>query len=51
MTKTELTYNLTFASALQMLKQLVEQGLLTADEGALTHRELERKLRPTLLLP
>ena len=51
MTKTELTDNLTFASALQMLKQLVEQGILTADEGALTRRELERKLRPTLLLP
>ena len=51
MSKTELTDNLTFASALQMLKQLVEQGFLTADEGALTRRELERKLRPTLLLP
>ena len=51
MSKTELTDNLTFASALQMLKQLVEQGLLTADEGDLTRRELERKLRPTLLLP
>ena len=51
MSKTELTDNLTFVSALQMLKQLVEQGLLTADEGALTRRELERKLRPTLLLP
>ena len=51
MTKTELTDNLTFASALQMLRQLVEQGLLTADEGDLTRRELERKFRPTLLLP
>ena len=51
MSKTELTDNLTFASALQMLKQLVEQGFLTADEGDLTRRELERKLRPTLLLP
>ena len=51
MSKTELTDNLTFVSALQMLKQLVEQGLLTADEGTLTRRELERKLRPTLLLP
>ena len=50
MSKTELTDNLTFASALQMLNQLVEQGLLTADEGTLTRRELERKLRPTLLL-
>ena len=51
MSKTELTDNLIFASALQMLKRLVEQGLLTADEGALILRELERKLRPTLLLP
>ena len=51
MSKSELIDNLTFASALQMLKQLVEQGLLTADEVALTRRELERKLRPTLLLP
>ena len=51
MSKSELTDNLTFVSALQMLKQLVEQGLLTADEGTLTRRELERKLRPTLLLP
>ena len=50
MTKNELTDNLTFVSALQMLKRLVEQGLLTADEGALTRRELERKLRPTLFL-
>ena len=51
MSKSELADNFTFDSALQMLKQLVEQGLLTADEGALTRRELERKLRPTLLLP
>ena len=51
MSKTELADNLTFASALQMLKRLVEQGLLTADECALTRRELERKLRPSLLLP
>ena len=51
MSKNELTDNLTFVSALQMLKRLVEQGLLTADEGTLTRRELERKLRPTLLLP
>ena len=51
MSRTELTDNLTFVSALQMLKQLIEQGILTADEGDLTRRELERKLRPTLLLP
>lgn len=51
MSKTELTDNLTFASAMQMLKQLVAQGFLSADEGTRTRRELERKLRPTLILP
>ena len=51
MSKAELTDNLTFLSALQMLGQLIQQGLLTADEGARTRRELERRLRPTLLLP
>ena len=51
MSKTELTDNLTFLSALQMLRRLIQQGLLTDNEGALTRRELERKLRPTLLLP
>lgn len=50
MSETELTDNLTFVSAVQMLKQLVAQGLLSADEEALTRRELERKLRPTLIL-
>lgn len=50
MSTTELTDNLTFLSALQMLGQLIQQGLLTADEGARTRRELERKLRPTLIL-
>lgn len=50
MSKTELTDNLTFASAMQMLKQLVAQGILSADEEALTRQELERKLRPTLIL-
>lgn len=51
MSKSELTDNLTFLSALQMLRQLIQQGLLSADEGVLTRKELERKLRPTLLLP
>lgn len=51
MSKTELTDNLTFAAALQMLKQLVAQGQLTSEEGELTRKELERKLRPTVFLP
>ncbi len=50
MSKTELTDNLTFASAMRMLKQLVAQGLLTDAEGELTRKELERKLRPTVIL-
>ncbi len=50
MSKTELIDNLTFASAMRMLKQLVAQGLLSADEEELTQKELERKLRPTLKL-
>ena len=50
MSKTELTDNLTFVSALQMLGQLVRQRLLTADEGERTKAELERKLRPTVVL-
>lgn len=50
MSDTELTDNLTFVSAVQMLKQLVAKGLLSADEETLTRRELERKLRPTLIL-
>ena len=43
MSKTELTDNLTFASAMQMLKQLVAQGFLSDDEGTRTRQELERK--------
>ena len=50
MSKAELTDNLTFASTLQMLKQLVAQGLLSADEETRTRHELERKLRPTIAL-
>ena len=50
MSKSELTDNLTFVSAKQMLKQLIAQGLLTADEGERTQKELERKLRPTVIL-
>ena len=35
MSTTELTDNLTFLSALQMLRQLTQQGLLTDNEGPL----------------
>ena len=50
MSKSELADNLTFASAMQMLKQLVAQRLLSPDEETITRTELERKLRPTIFL-
>ena len=49
MTKTELRDNLVFLSALKLLGQLTEKGLLTIEEAAKSRTELERKLRPTLL--
>lgn len=49
MTKTELQDNLVFLSALKLLEQLTEKGLLTVDEAEKPRIELERKLRPTLL--
>lgn len=49
MTKIELQDNLVFLSALKLLEQLTEKGLLTADEAEKSRVELERKLRPTLL--
>lgn len=43
------TVNLVFLSALKLLEQLTEKGLLTVDEAEKSRIELERKLRPTLL--
>ncbi len=50
MSKIELVDNLTFLSALEQLKQLLVEGILTESEVAQARRELERKFRPTLLL-
>lgn len=47
--KTELRDNLVFLSALKLLEQLANKGLLTVDEAEKSRVELERKLRPTLL--
>ena len=49
MTTTELRDNLVFLSALKLLGQLTEKGLLTMEEAEKSRTELERKLRPTLL--
>ena len=45
MTKIELQDNLVFLSALKLLEQLTEKGLLTVDEAEKSRIELERKLR------
>lgn len=50
MTKTELTDNLTFLAALQMLERFVLQNLLSEQEAEQAKIELERKLRPTILI-
>lgn len=47
MSTNELTDNLTFFSALRMLKRLVGKGLLTEAEAKAARSHLERKLRPT----
>lgn len=49
MTRTEFRDNLVFLSALKLLEQLTEKGLLTVEEAEKSRTELERKLRPTLL--
>ena len=49
MTKTELTDNLVFIAAEQMLKQIAEKTLLTEEEVQLVLKELKRRLRPTIL--
>ena len=48
MTKNELTDNLTFLSALQMLGRLVQRKMLTEDEAEAARQELKRRLRPTI---
>lgn len=49
MTKTELIDNMTFLSALNMLERLVTEGLLSDAEAEASRKELEHRLRPTLL--
>lgn len=48
MSRTELTDNLTFFSALQTLKRLTEKGLLSEREAKTAEADLKRKLRPTV---
>ena len=48
MTHTELEDNLTFLSALQMLKRLVVREMMTEAEAESVQRELRKRLRPTV---
>ena len=48
MTTEELTDNLTYLSALGMLKRLVGQGFLTDAEAETAQSDLKRRLRPTI---
>lgn len=50
MTHTELQDNLTFLSALQMLKRLVEAEALAEEEARSVRKELNERLRPTITL-
>ena len=50
MSQKEMSDNITFIAALEMLAQLEEQGLLTSAEVEKTKTELKHRLRPTLIL-
>ena len=50
MSKTEWTDNLTFLSSLCVLERMAEAGKLTEDEVKRARNELERRLRPTIIL-
>ena len=50
MSQKEMSDNITFIAALEMLAQLENQGLLTPAEVERTKTELKRRLRPTLIL-
>ena len=48
MTHSELEDNLVFASAQQMLQQLVEKGLITESEAESVRQDLRHRLRPAV---
>lgn len=50
MTKKELSDNLLFLAALEMLERLTGQGLLSPEEAAQAKKELEKQVRPTVIL-
>ena len=49
MTTKELTDNITYLSALQMLERMKKQNLLSQAETERVETEMKRRLRPTLM--
>lgn len=49
MTQTQVADNLMFVAALQQLMRLLTAGSMTEQEYAQVKKELERRLRPTIL--
>ena len=49
MSKKEMSDNIIFIAALEMLEQLKDQGLLTNTEPEKAKAELKYRLRPTLI--
>lgn len=50
MTRKELSDNLLFLAALEVLEHLADQGRLSTEEAEQARRELERQVRPTVIL-
>lgn len=50
MTRNELSDNLLFIAALEMLERLSKQGLLGPEETDQARKELEKQVRPTVIL-
>lgn len=50
MTRKELSDNLLYIAALGALERLAGHGLLNAEEAEQARRELERSVRPTVIL-
>lgn len=50
MTRKELSDNLLYIAAVEMLERLTGQGCLSTEEAERARLELERKVRPTVIL-
>lgn len=50
MTRKELSDNLLYIAAVELLERLTNQGLLSAEEAERARLELEKEVRPTVIL-